>query len=230
MSDNLSAQAGCHLLGLPSELRLLIYEHLFPPCKIDIHAQRESPWVDNEDVHATSREVAVLETCRTIYKEAAPVLYENTEFFIMLACSGRDMYSMSPAGKNKVYGQLLQDLQGRVRSLSNVARKVLLSILLTESTLWKDEEHAWFRELTSALTWLAGASEIRELHITFEADMFSGVSENAYAVVGGEFEHVLAALGEIECHATVTAAFHPSLSSTDAKPSSYLETTAKLQW
>jgi hypothetical protein len=43
MSDNLAAQPGCRLLGLPSELRLLIYEHLFPPCKVDIHAPREDP-------------------------------------------------------------------------------------------------------------------------------------------------------------------------------------------
>lgn len=113
MSDNIDAQPGGSLLKLPAEVRLLIYEQLFPPCKIDIHAPRGASWDIDTDDYTTTVDVAILKTCRTIYAEAAPVLYENTEFGVSFACSSRDLRIMR-GRKHKVYAQLLQDLQGRV--------------------------------------------------------------------------------------------------------------------
>lgn len=127
MSDNLDAQPGGRLFKLPAEVRLLIYEHLFPPCKVNIHAPLEGEWVDDNDIHVKSIDIAILATCRTIYTEAAPVLYENTEFYIRLECSSRDLSSMEYE-KHRIYAQLQRDLQRRVRSLCNQARKVNLSI------------------------------------------------------------------------------------------------------
>ena len=81
MSDNLGAQPGGHLLALPSEVRLLIYELIFPPCRVDLCT---SKWIDGEG--QSGRSTAILTTCQTIYTEAKPILYENTEFNVGLSC------------------------------------------------------------------------------------------------------------------------------------------------
>lgn len=229
MSDNLDAQPGGRLLKLPSELRLLIYEYVFPPCKVDIHAPRPNSWVDADDVRAKPAGLALLKTCRTIYAEALPVLYEHTEFYVKFACSGPDLYMMQ-IGKHQVYARLLQDMQGRVRSLLGTARKVSLSMLFTDSGAWKASEKAWFRYLIYELARLGDAPQLKQLHITFEADENSGLTRHDYAAVRKEFEYVLGVLGVIDCRAVVTAAVHPSLGQTDIKLGTYLDTVVKLQW
>lgn len=96
MSDSLEAHPGSRLLALLVELCLLIYEHHFPPCKVDIQEPRANQWVDRNDIYVTRVDVAILATCRAIHTEAAPVLYENTEFYIRLLCSGPNPRSISP--------------------------------------------------------------------------------------------------------------------------------------
>jgi len=229
MSDNIYAQPGGHLLKLPSEIRLLIYEYVFPPCKVDIHAPRPNSWVDADDVRAKPAGLALLKTCRTIYAEALPVLYEHTEFHVRFACSGPDLHMMQ-IGKSQVYARLLRDMQGRVRSLLSQARKVSLSILFTDSGVWKKPEKAWFHYLIYELARLGDARRLRQLHITFEADENSGPTRHDYAAVRREFDFVLSLLGVMEFRAVVTAAVHPSLSQTDIKLGTYLDTIVKLQW
>ena len=229
MSDNLDAQPGGRLLKLPSEIRLLIYEYVFTPCKVDIHAPRPNSWVDADDVRAKPAGLALIKTCRTIYAEALPVLYQHTEFHIKFACSGPDLYMMQ-IGKHRVYARLLQDMQGRVRSLLGMARKVSLSILFTDSGVWKASERAWFHHLIYELARLGDAPQLKQLHITFEADENSGPTRHDYAAVRREFDYVLGVLGVIECCAVVTAAVHPSLGQTDIKLGKYLDTMVKLQW
>lgn len=111
MSDNVAPQSRCHLLGLPSETRLLIYEELFPPRSI--YMARKKLGLDT----------AILETCRLIHKEAKPVLYENTEFEIKLFADG------SCFGPAK-----------RMRPLFNLARKLSFTIALSGGTKRKLRE------------------------------------------------------------------------------------------
>ena len=229
MSDNLDAQPGGHLLKLPSEIRLLIYEHIFPPHKVDIHAPRADQWADHNDRHARSADIAILTTCRTIYAEAAPVLYENTEFYISFACSGRDLISMK-LGKHRIYARLLQDLQGRVRSLFSMARKVSLSIVFTDSSGWEEAERTWFQQLTTELARLGDATKLKQLHVTFEADENSDPMLYVFHSVNKDFERVLAVLSDVECRATVTAAIHPALGTANPNLSTYFDTLAKLRW
>jgi hypothetical protein len=229
MSDNLDAQPGGRLLALPKELRLLIYEQLFPPCKVDIHTPRRNSWVDVDDVCAKSPDLAILTTCHTIYAEAKPVLFNNTEFHIRFACSGPDLYMMQ-VGKHMIYPRLLQDLQGRVRSLFGQARKVSLSILFTDSDLWEDSEEEWFYQLTCELARLGEARQLKHLHITFEADENSGPARQEYVSIRKEFEHVLGKLRKIDCPAAVTTTVHPSLSQTDFRLEKYLDTIVELRW
>ncbi|GAB7322303.1 hypothetical protein MBLNU13_g03281t1 [Cladosporium sp. NU13] len=229
MSDNLDAQPGGRLLKLPSEVRLLIYEYVFPPCKVDIHAPREREGVDGDELHAERADIAPLLTCRTIHAEAAPILYENTEFFIRFACSGPDVQSMK-AGKYRIYAQVLRDLRGRVRSLIKQARKVSLSIWFSDSSAWEAAERKWFRKLTSELTRLAKAPKLKQLHITFEADDYSRPALNVLPAMNKQFDRVLRVLSEVELRATVTTAIHPSIEPTDIRLSTYFDTPEKMPW
>ncbi|KAK4902553.1 hypothetical protein LTR27_000490 [Elasticomyces elasticus] len=69
----------CHLLALPAELRLLIYEaHFGPPKEREFCWDWSSCWFyrrldDSEEYQAA----ALLQTCRQILKEAQPVLDER---------------------------------------------------------------------------------------------------------------------------------------------------------
>lgn len=229
MSDNPDAQPGGRFLALPKELRLLIYEQLFPPCKVDIHAPRKTSWVDDIDCYVERVDVALLATCRTMYAEAAPILYENTEFHIRLACSGPDLRLMK-IEKHRVYAQLLRDLRGRVRSLFSQARKVSLSVLFTDSEMWEEPERQWFRDLTFELPELCEAPKLEQLHITLEVDEYSAVSRRLFPMINKEFEQVLAVLSVVESRAAVTVAAHPSLSFADVELSTYVDAIAKLPW
>jgi hypothetical protein len=229
MSDNLDAQPGGRLLKLPSELRLLIYEHIFPPCKVDIHAPRDGQWVDDDDAHVKTVDIALLTTCRTIHAEATPILYANTEFYLRFACSSRRLISME-GGKHKVYAQLLQDLRGRARSLFSQARKVCLSFYFTDNRAWEEAEGEWFRQLISELARLGEAPKLKQLHITLEADDWSWPAPRILPKISEEFELVLGVLNEVETRAVVTTAVHPSLANTNIELATYLDTLAKLPW
>lgn len=69
------------LMRFPPELRLVIYELLFPPTQVvlriiegNLRAQKRSLGLERYFG------VGILATCRTLYNESKPVLYNNTEF------------------------------------------------------------------------------------------------------------------------------------------------------
>jgi hypothetical protein len=140
MSDNVVSQSRCHLLDLPSEIRLLIYEELFPPRSIDMTDKK------------LGLDTAILATCRTIHKEAKPVLYENTEFEIALRSDGTHMGPCDDDTENAK----------RIQPLFTLAHKLCLTIVLGTSQGRK------LREMTSELTRLDEAPRLKELHIEFQ--------------------------------------------------------------
>ncbi|KAK6434765.1 hypothetical protein LTR95_009053 [Oleoguttula sp. CCFEE 5521] len=82
------ASTPCRLLELPPELRLRIYELLFPPSKcyfgFAAYSQAMRKWrnyaYQREDRDQRLAAVALLRTCRVMHQEAAPVLYSRTIF------------------------------------------------------------------------------------------------------------------------------------------------------
>lgn len=140
MSDNVAPQSRCHLLGLPSEIRLLIYEELFPPRTINM--------IDKE----LELETAILATCRTIHGEAKPVLYEKTEFLITFHAGGR---YIGPCDD-------IEDIAKRIWPLYNLAHKLSLAIVFGGG------QRRRLRGLTSELTRLDEAPHLKQLHIKFE--------------------------------------------------------------
>ena len=228
MSDNLNAQPGGHLFKLPDEIRLLIYEYVFPPCKVDIHAPRPGEWIDDDDIHDETADVALLSTCRTIYAEAAPVLYENTEFFIRFACSGPDLHSTT-AAKEQFYAELAQDMRGRVRSLLTQARYVSLSIYFGDISAWgawEGPEPRWFRQVTNELIRLGDAPKLKQLHVTFEADENSRPALSGFPEMSRKINHVLGELRDFHNWPVVTTAVHPSIGPAHINLSLYFDALA----
>jgi hypothetical protein len=243
MSDNLDALPGGRLLKLPAEIRLFIYEALFTPCKINIHATRKSSQKDLEGIHAKSNNAAILATCRIIYTEAKPILYDNTDFHVKLArdsaddASSDDLVSaqfprrwtpgelMSAAGEHGI-NPLVSYLQEPLLPVFSLARKISLSIFFTNSNDqdWPYEHKNWYTHLPRKLSELSKAPELKQLHLTFEA--------RTRPFLRRESNHVLGLLGEIKPRAavTLTVALDASMCATDCLLAPYVETIAKLNW
>ena len=197
MSDNVAPQSRCHLLGLPSEIRLLIYEELFPPRRIDM--------IDKK----LGLDTAILATCRTIHKEAKPVLYENTEFRIRLLAEGE---------YTGPYDDILDNAK-RMRPLFHLARKLSLTIMLGTSYGRK------LREMTSELTRLDEAPHLKELHIAFDS---CGVHHE----LQWQFDLVVGVFGLVVLPANVTVELDISLTEgyRDLQLPKYFEAIEKLNW
>ena len=78
----------CHLLSIPPELRLRIYEYLYDNekdrrCSLIL---RNNKFIECFQIPCFGCEgaAALLRTCKEIYYEATPVLYENTTFKILV--------------------------------------------------------------------------------------------------------------------------------------------------
>ena len=77
----------CILLeALPPELRLRIYEHLYnEPCHCSLLMRNVAKI---ELINRAQTPAALIGTCRTIYMEAAPILYNTTTFRLQIYPEG----------------------------------------------------------------------------------------------------------------------------------------------
>ena len=216
MSDNPGAQPGGQLLALPSEVRLLIYEMIFPPCRVDLYT---SKWVDGGD--HSNRSPAVLATCQTIHTEAKPVLYENTEFHVGLTCDPLAFEDSLPEDDDDA---ALDDLYQHARPHIDQMRKLSLKIALTNSYNWGEPEDndRWFEELASELALLSEAPYLTKVLVTLETNMYNQIAE--------DIDRIITSIGLYVSHVTVTTEIDPSLKSTDFQPSSYYAKLNKLKW
>jgi len=75
----------CHFLGLSAEIRLLIYNELLVTEGLieDAHMLigTKETIMENERPPVGSLYCTILQTCRTIYDEALPVLYRHNAFY-----------------------------------------------------------------------------------------------------------------------------------------------------
>ena len=249
MSDNPGTQSGGRLLGLPSEIRVLIYGMVFPTRRIGLYAAAELFRSGQKDNH---RSAALLATCRTIYAEAKPVLYENTEFQISCSCKSstamdsEDGYSwdfsmlfdttsdeqpsdeqssddqpaeVSPAKNSECSRAVLA-----AKPLIEQVRKLLIEITLPKSDFRVNLEskNRWYEILTSELTVLSEAPRLKNVHIEF--DVYAG-AETAAA-----FDSIMNLLSTVMYRVNPTISIDPSFRDADFEPSSYHDMLARFNW
>jgi hypothetical protein len=127
---------------LPTELRLEIYELMFPRETIILFTVRDQ-LEKNANANCSAGDyVAILATCRTIRDEAKPVLYANTHFDV--SCS---LGSTSTLQKPVNIQQ---------------ARTMDLNVELTRGSLFGDSANIWLNRLTASLSNLAN---LKKIHI-----------------------------------------------------------------
>lgn len=224
MSGNLGAQTGGRLLALPSEVRLLIYELVFPPCRIDLYGAATG---FRRGRYNNNRHAALLAACRTIYTEAKPVLYENTEFHVRCKYAPyfaiedtEDSLSEGSSSKSRKFPGVILGAS----PLPHEMRKLSLEIALMDDDIWVDVEDrgGWYRRLTFELVFLLAAPHLKQVHIELSA-----VCGSAIAM---ELEPTISVLSQVVQGVTPTISIGPSLRATDFKPSTYFDLIHKLKW
>jgi hypothetical protein len=85
-SNNHKMRSNKDLLNLPAEIRLMIYEHMFPTNSMIVHDIDGSLHSLPDAHHVAADYLGILTTCRKIHTEANPVLYSNTNFEVYIGC------------------------------------------------------------------------------------------------------------------------------------------------
>jgi hypothetical protein len=219
------AHPGGILFKFPAELRLKIYECMFQPVEIDIFQFRYNLIKEPKWDLVAGQHVAILATCRAIYKEAQPVLYDNTRFIVH--CSWHPYVgpqSASEAVRDKYSGMVwaqrpsLSDTDTDTDSDTSMsdgsdesdyaivewkkithlqqARRLMVNINLDGQ--YEGEEDAWFQDISSAC-------DLKRLHIL----LFDG-GKGTVATAQEDLDLIMAKLEVLECKGTITAMVFPS--------------------
>lgn len=114
-------------MRLPPELRLMIYEQMFPPNEIRLEMIEGNLHVTKRAQRLAGSYVAILATCRVLYAEGKPVLYNNTEFRILVG--DRDAQRVRVWEKH-----LKQKCSHSSVSINNV-RKLSLEVAVNRSAI-----------------------------------------------------------------------------------------------
>jgi len=213
-----------YFLDLPAEIRLLIYKQMFSRDKLDVYAIKGSLHKTEHVDHVASDHLAILTTCRTIYAEAKPVLYNNTEFCIHI----RDHYWLH-FWDNEHYEDVfevedyleephsslwaqwnpwLQDPRSIV-PLDNVR---ILTVAAECSTSDSACNYTWTGQLKHTLR---AASNIRKLHIELKVPYEESPDQQTTNFMLELFEY------HIKCRGTVTAEMELALGSVKFDSASY---------
>ena len=191
------SQPGGLWFKLPAELRLAIYEYMFPSESVNIRTVRDR-LEKEENPHISAGDcVAILATCRTIYDEAKPILYANTHFNI--SCS---FGFWGPSQK-----------QVNIRH----AQSIDINIELTRWALFGGSANTWLNNLPASL---CRFSNLRKIHIKLWTERHRGLSVQMQA------NFVLGVLLRLKgtITATITVAMDVSLGGMDFDTERYYET------
>ncbi|KAK3644946.1 hypothetical protein LTR56_009333 [Elasticomyces elasticus] len=91
-NDHIDTSKRCHLLELPAELRVRIYEYLYDSAHtVDLYIFRQGNVIRREDSDTTTTQrqltcnlPSLLKTCKLISREANPVLYRSLVFSVSI--------------------------------------------------------------------------------------------------------------------------------------------------
>lgn len=112
---------------LPSELRLMIYEKLFPPDTLSLYANKGVLRLAGTSQHQSVRPpVGLLLTCKVLYAEASSVLFAKNKFRVVIG-NGSEWKHHKEHGYN----------HPNVFSSLHRVRKLSLAIMLRPLLHWE---------------------------------------------------------------------------------------------
>lgn len=245
-------QHGGRLLGLPAEIRVLIvsalcddeyeilltdalqyrqYKQMFPLDEVNIYAVQGSLHKSEDAHHIAGDHVAILATCRTIYTEAKPILYNQTKFCIHMRdqfwlnfwdCAAYEAKfstdaSVTPKTEEWTeYNPWLQD----PRSIVPVRNIRNLSFDIECGTTSIGRQWTWTAQLKHTLL---EATNIAKLHIALRPPF----DDNDMTLDQHETDLILESLKQtVKCRGTVTGELALSLGNDKFDPKSYFKMLA----
>ena len=200
-------------LKLPVELRLDIYDLIFPRERVGIFAVRRRLLKAPNAKVSASDSVSILATCRLIHDEAKSALYTNTHFDV--SCS----LELAPAAWRTMVEAKWGDFQWLPRMTSErsidiqQARNIDLNIMLTVEASWRSWGNTWLDQLPAHIS---SISDLRSLHIelsTTNLVPFQSMQQQA--------NHILPLLAGLKCSGRITAAMDVSLGDQNFETVSY---------
>lgn len=208
------------LFDLPSELRLQIYELIFPQDSIELFAYQDRLLKPRDREIPAGKSVAILATCSLIYDEARPVLYQNTHFDISCSLQCRPLLGRQLTMADVVTSGCpwttiaVIDRSFRVQEVRNLT----LNILLTADASPEVWEKTWLHQLPTKIESLA---YLQNLHIRLRTDIIDRASVQEQA------DHIMVLLARLKCKGRITATMSLSLRNLGFKPGSYYTMLSK---
>lgn len=214
------------LFKLPSELRLRIYELLFPPDTINlVSIQDHLAKLPNSHLVAGGH-LAILATCHRIHDEAKQVLYTNICFTIHTS------WSVVPARYPTIeHFDLLAPPKDN-GCVSSIGPRVCIDLhqvrfltlnIKVQGRRWRSNPSRWIDKLPGKI---ARSSRLRNLHI----QIFTSGHTSPWAIGQEEFNYTIALLGQLRCKAYITAAMDLSIGLQGIICRAYYDLLNKTRW
>lgn len=197
------ARPGGLLFKLPVELRLEIYDLIFPRETVGVFAVRRRLLKAPNAKVSASDSVSILATCRVIHDEAKSVLYTNTHFDI--SCS----LELAPAAWRTMVEAKWGDFQWlpRMKSERSInipqARSLGLNIMFTVEASDKSWGNTWLNRLP---THISSISNLKYLCIKLSTTKLCPLES-----IQKQADHILPLLAGLKCSGRIAAAMDPSL-------------------
>ena len=208
-------QPGGLLFKLPVELRLEIYDLIFPRETVGIFAvSRRLLKADNATVSAGDS-VSVLATCRAIHDEAKPVLYTNTHFDISCSLEHVPVAWITMVKAKWGDSQWVERMKPERSIDIQQARNVGLNIMFTEDASHTSWGNTWLDWLP---THISSISNLKSLHIKLSAIEMVTLSQ-----IEEQAAHILPLLTWLRCSGRITAAMDLLLGDHGFEAASYYD-------
>jgi hypothetical protein len=213
---NSEVQLDGRLFKLPPEIRVMIYEQMFPCDKVNVFAINKVLHKSLDAHYVAGNYTAILATCRTIYADAQPVFYNNTVFDIQV----KNRYwkdDWEEADAKEVLGvnwaSPPYDWLENTHSLvpAKQVRRLTLSVEVS-STEPGETDETWTEQFKNELR---GVSSLQSLHICLKANPDEQMDQD-------ETDRVLQIIAQtVKCGGAMAGEMDLSLGSMDFDSTQY---------
>lgn len=214
-------------MRLPAEVRLMIYEWMFPEELVSLYAIRGTLHKSPDEHHPAGDYLGILTTCRAIHAESEAVLYNNTDFFILFE-ERYWLHLMDARAYETTFGRWCGQKPGRrqwvlenpwlqdprsIVSLKRV-RKLYLGVEISRSA--EARRWTWTKQMQNTLR---GASNLRRLNVR----LFWPQSVRTGPLLDqNQIDIALSIIGNtVRCGVTVTASLDSEIGEFDFDPAGY---------